>query len=475
MATRPSNEASVPAGSSWRMPHIGSWRLLELRSGGAYGQVYQAEPLHSPGVPPVALKLAVHPMDPRFLREAGLLRRVPHPHIPRLYELGLWDHPAGPFPYLVMEWIEGQSLYAWAHGRVLSSRQLMRMLAPMAETLAALHAADAVHRDIKGDNMLVRLEDSHPMLLDFGAADFRGAPALTHEVLPPGTPGYRSPESLRFQERFWQTPGARYKPGPTDDLYALGVTAYRFATGSYPPPWVPAEVRKHEPSFPTAASEPPEKWVTVCPELAGVIRQLLSEDPSARGSAARIAEALNEGVEKAGSQADEPVTLRPAAPRAARKSQPVSSRPARAVRPWLTTAAGLTVSAGIALALALHGERDTGQQSAPLPQEDWARSNQKVDSPDAGTSLATESVAIRVQEERPRPTGEGIRKQVPTKPFPGQVQAPCKQRNEVEINGGCWIRPEVSTPPCGAREYEWGGRCYYPVLAPVPPATSEQE
>src|SRR5690606_24814160 len=142
-------------------------------------------------------------------------------------------------------------------------------------------------------------------------------------------------------ERFWQTPGARYKPGPADDLYSLGVTAYRFVTGSYPPPWVPAEIRKHERSFPTAASEPPGKWVTVCPELDGLIRQLLSEEPSARGSAARIAEALNEGVEKAGRQADEPVTLRPAAPRAVRKSRPLSSRPARAARPWRAMAAGL--------------------------------------------------------------------------------------------------------------------------------------
>src|SRR5687767_9029240 len=131
MASRPSNEASVPVGASRQMPHIGPWRLLDLRSGGAYGHVYRAEPLLSPGAAPVALNLAVHPMDPRFLREAGLLRRVPHPHIPRLYDFGLWDHPTGPFPFLVMEWIEGQSLYAWAHGRVLSSRQMMRMLAPM--------------------------------------------------------------------------------------------------------------------------------------------------------------------------------------------------------------------------------------------------------------------------------------------------------------------------------------------------------
>jgi serine/threonine protein kinase len=414
-------------------------------------------------------------MDPRFLREAGLLRRVPHPHIPRLYDFGLWDHPAGPFPYLVMEWIEGQSLYAWAHGRVLSSRQMMRVLAPMAEALATTHAVDAVHRDVKGDNMLVRLEDSHPMLLDFGAGNFRGAPILTREVLPPGTPGYRSPEALQFQERFWRTPGARYEPGPTDDLYALGVTAYRLVTGAYPPSWVPAEVRKHEPSFPTPASEPPEKWVTVCPELAGIIRRLLSEAPHARGNAAQIAEELNAGVMDAGSQADEPIALRPAAEQVVRRSRPRTSRPVRTSRSWLATVAGLTATAGVVMVLVLNGEKDAGQQETPLPDEDWARVKQKEDREDAGTSLATEAVAIRVQVEQPRPTDEGLRKQVPKKPLPGQAQAPCKQRNEVEINGGCWIRPEVSTPPCGVREYEWGGRCYYPVLAPAPPATSEQE
>ena len=474
MATRPSNEDSVPWGSSQQMTQVEAWRLLELRSGGAYGYVYKAEPLHSPGAVPVALKLAVHPMDPRFLREAGLLRRVPHPHIPRFYDFGLCLHPAGPFPFLVMEWVEGQSLYTWAHGRALSSRQMMRVLAPMAGALAATHAADAVHRDVKGDNMSVRLEDSHPMMLDFGAGNIRGAPTLTREVLPPGTPGYRSPEALQFQERFWRTPGARYEPGPADDLYSLGVTAYRLVTGAYPPPWVPAEVRKHEPSFPTPASEPPEKWVTVSPELARIIRRLLSDDPKARGSAAQIAEELHEAVQRAGSQADEPVTLRKEALPAVRKSPSRPSRPARASRPWLATA-GLTATAGVALLLALQGERDTRQHSAPQPQEDWAPPNQKVDTPDAGTSLAAEAVAIRVQVEQPRPTGEGLRRQVPKTPLPGQVQAPCKQRNEVEINGSCWIRPEVSTPPCGTREYEWGGRCYYPVLAPAPPATSEQE
>ena len=61
--------------------------------------------------------------------------------------------------------------------------------------LAAPHAAKCVHRDVKGDNFLVLPEGSRPVLLDFGAGDFLGASTLTREVLPPGTPYYRSPES----------------------------------------------------------------------------------------------------------------------------------------------------------------------------------------------------------------------------------------------------------------------------------------
>jgi hypothetical protein len=472
MATHRSDEQPTLARLPRGLFEIGHWRVLELRSAGAYGSVFRAEPLHSPGAPPVALKLAVHPLDARFMREAALLRRVPPPHAPRLHDFGLWGHPAGPFPFLVMEWIEGVPLYAWAHGQQLSSRQLLRVLAPLARTLVAVHSVQAVHRDVKGDNTLVR-KDGHPRLLDFGAGDFQGAPTLTREVLPPGTPGYRSPEALRFHWRHWNTPGARYSPGPPDDLYALGVTAYRLATGRYPPPLVPAEMLEKETSTPTLATEPPEKWASVSPELAGLIHQLLSEEPQARGGAEQVARQMEEAVEAAGPRADEPVVQRLQVVPGVRRSRPKPSRPARAKRPWLGAAAGVVVVAGLAAALVLHGPRDAGSRAHVLPPEEAARLEQE-DSADAGVSLAKEVQSVRARVEQPQPAWEALTAEVPKKPLPGQARPPCRQRGAVEIKGGCWWGPPEVTPPCREGEYEWGNRCYHPVFAPTPPATSEQ-
>ncbi|HVG60854.1 MAG TPA: serine/threonine-protein kinase [Hyalangium sp.] len=472
MSARRSGEEPTLAPLPRGLFEIGDWRLLEQRSAGAYGSVFRAEPLHSPGAPPVALKLAVHPLDARFMREAALLRRVPPPHAPRLYDFGLWMHPAGPFPYLVMEWIDGMPLYAWAQGQVLSSRQLLRVLAPLARTLEAVHSVQAVHRDVKGDNTLVR-KDGHPKLLDFGAGHFQGAPTLTREVLPPGTPGYRSPEALRFHWRHWNIPGARYVPGPEDDLYALGVTAYRLATGRYPPPLVPAEVLEQEPSTPTLASEPPEKWANMSPELARLIHQLLSEEPQARGSAAQVAQQLEAAAEAPGTRADEPVVRRVHAVPAVRRSRPKPQQPARVRRPWLGAAAGLAVVVGLAVALTLHSPRGFELRAHVWPSEDASRPKQEEDNADAGVSLAKEVQRLSTRVEQPDPTWEGFSAEKVKKPLPGQARPPCKQRGAVEIKGGCWW-PPAELPPCGEGEYEWGGRCYRPILAPAPPATSEQ-
>ncbi len=450
------------------MSEIGNWRLLEPRNGGAYGSVYRVEPLERPEAGSFALKLAHHRLDARFTREAHLLRRVKHPNVPRLHEEGLWEHPAGPFPYLVMDWVEGLALYDWGRWRRVSSREVMKVLAGLARALAATHEGEAVHRDVKGGNVLVRRGDGQPMLLDFGAGDYAGAPTLTREVLPPGTPGYRSPEALRYQWRYWQVPGARYEPGPADDLYALGVTGYRLVTRRYPPVPVPTEARGQMRGVPLVESEPAEKWVTVCRELAGILRQLLSKEPAERGSAAQVAEALEKAAREAGPQADEPIILKsPQWAKAAR--QGVRGRTGRGWVPWLLGAGGLAATAGLGTAVYVHVQ---GEAEQLPPKEELASVEREEGREDGGTSLAQEVLSVSACVEAPEPEPESFAVEMPKKPLPGQARPPCRQRDAVEIKGGCWVRSSVP-PPCAEGEYEWEKRCYLPILGLPPPATSE--
>ncbi|EAU69611.1 protein kinase [Stigmatella aurantiaca DW4/3-1] len=407
-------------------------------------------------------------MDPRFEREAELLSRLSHPNVPRLRDRGLWAHPSGPIPFIVMDWVDGSSLYSWGHSRTLTSRQVLRVLAQAAHALAATHSADGLHRDVKGHNLLVRSEDTFAVLIDFGSASFLGAPPLTDEVLPPGTPPYRSPEAVLFQWRFWQQRGVHYTPGPADDVYALGVTAYRLVTGVYPPAQVKLKAAPGAAPLPTPAQVPAEHLVTISPRLAKLIRQMLSKKPSARGSAAHLARALEQAAESAGPEADQPITLRPtpaSVPRAPPSAVSLSAHRQRL---------GLAAAAGLAASLLLQGAWSLWWLPSPEPPDSPPGLARDGAEADAGTSgLAKDALPSSDSTPAPESGPMRIGLDVPKKPLPGQAKPPCKKR-EVELNGGCWVLPREASPPCGERNYEWKGACYYPVLAPVRSGTSEQ-
>jgi serine/threonine protein kinase len=139
------NAPSLPAGTQ-----LGVWRVEAWQGQGTYGAVYRAVHVDQEHAAPVALKLSLFPDDARFGREVELLARLNHPSIPRLLGCGVVRLPSGAqHHWFVMDWVEGRPLYTWAEQHTPSYRQVCQLLAQLAWALEALHAAGAVHRDVK--------------------------------------------------------------------------------------------------------------------------------------------------------------------------------------------------------------------------------------------------------------------------------------------------------------------------------------
>jgi serine/threonine protein kinase len=410
---------------------VGPWRVVDYCGQGSYGIVYQAERVGREWEGSFALKLALHPLSPRFEREGELLARLDHPHVPRLQDRGWWTvHGGVSFPYLVMDWVEGGTLYEWGYRHALTSRHALRLLAQVARALEAVHAAGGVHRDVKGENIMVRRDDAQAVLLDFGSCTYRGARQLTHHAPPPGTPQYQSPECVRFQWNTLRQPTAHYDSQPADDVYALGVTAYHLVVGQFPP--VAMEMRETadglQPFYPPV--EPPEKVKRVSPELSRLILQMLSREPAKRGSAAQLAQALERATQRAGRRADAPIAPvgTPSEKRAAWRAAWSS-----ALSWWLPG-----VALGMLLGLSIGVRRGSAPPQA-MPSVRVAQEAHGGGRADGGSvGLAEVVIAGAGSEELMEPVREGILLDMPKKPLPGQSRPPC-DKPEVEINEGCWV------------------------------------
>ncbi|AKJ02127.1 serine/threonine-protein kinase [Archangium gephyra] len=205
---------------------VAGFIIEETIASGSFGTVYRARRSGRP----YAIKLVR--IDPRGDREAAALRLMRHPNVVSFHGYGLWPEDAPHWLVLALELVEGLTLDAWAARENPSALELVtRVLLPFALTLADVHDAGVVHRDIKEANIIVREADGQPVLVDFGAAGLKeGAPRLTLR-LPPGTAEYRSPEALRFA-RQWE--GEPYPFAPGDDLWAMGVVTYALMTRTLP-------------------------------------------------------------------------------------------------------------------------------------------------------------------------------------------------------------------------------------------------
>jgi hypothetical protein len=245
--------------------------------------------------------------------------------------------------------------------------------------------------------------------MDFGAGKFKGARPLTFSLLSPGTAQYRSPQAQRFQWAYRSQRGISYENTEADDVYALGVAAYRMVTGTYPPPGFDL-ARAVDPTHPPQPPlQPPRKLATVCSELNALILRMLSDAPEPRGSAGELAQALEQAAESAGSKADAPITRRPR--RAVSEGR---TRPARVV-----AALGLAAAVGGAvLIFSVEWTQHPREERPPVVQDD-------------GSTAALGDRAPLLHAATQPASSKALGLEMPKRPFKGQRLPPCQKDFEV--------------------------------------------
>jgi serine/threonine protein kinase len=207
------------------MQIIGQYDLLEKVAEGGMGTVYKGR--HRPSGQVVAVKvvpphIASNPIYlKRFEQEYTAARVLDHPNVVRALEFGREDDS----PYLVMEFVEGESLgQRLDREHHLSEAEAIRIISQVAQGLDRAHALGLVHRDVKPDNILLTI-DGQVKLTDLGLVKEIDADLnLTRTGRGLGTPHFMAPEQFRNAKNA----DARC------DIYSLSATLYMAVTGDLP-------------------------------------------------------------------------------------------------------------------------------------------------------------------------------------------------------------------------------------------------
>ncbi len=203
--------------------NVGPYRIIEQLGQGGMATVFKA--YHAALDRYVAIKV-LHPAfkeDPNFLarfrREARIVANLDHPHIVPVYDFS--EHEG--MPYLVMRYVEGQTLKARLAESSLSREQILRIIKLAGEALAYAHEQGVLHRDIKPSNIMLTPAGG-VYLTDFGLARIAqsGETTLSRDMMI-GTPQYISPEQAKGEELDACT-----------DIYSLGVVIFELLTGQVP-------------------------------------------------------------------------------------------------------------------------------------------------------------------------------------------------------------------------------------------------
>jgi tRNA A-37 threonylcarbamoyl transferase component Bud32 len=255
------------------------YRILRFIARGGMGEVYEAEDSILNARLALKTLAATISDDPHAIRrlkqEVNLARRITHPNVCRIFDLGVHDQPSGGGSsqgqlFITMELVPGRSLGESLRneGRVNPARAVP-IVHSMVAAIGAAHRAKVVHRDFKSDNVMLALDEGgaeRVVVMDFGLA--RAALAADTSSIDghslAGTLPYMSPEQLEGKA-----------VGPATDIYALGVVIFEMLTGQLPfkahAPLAAAWKRMVEPTPPLASFvaglDPSwQKLVTACLE-----------------------------------------------------------------------------------------------------------------------------------------------------------------------------------------------------------------
>jgi eukaryotic-like serine/threonine-protein kinase len=258
------------------------YEILGLLGSGGMGNVYKARDLELDEL--CALKVLRPELSgapgviERFRREVKLARRVTHPNVARVFDIG----ERGGEKILTMELIDGEALSALLarEGR-LPVERIVALGAALCAGLGAAHAAGVIHRDLKPDNVMLE-KGGRVVITDFGIARAAAAADALATAALVGTPAYMAPEQIEGKSAIDER----------TDVYALGAMLFELCTGERP--------FQGETVFAVAAArllQPPPDPRGLRPDLptalAALVQRCMARRPEDRfASAAAVASEL---------------------------------------------------------------------------------------------------------------------------------------------------------------------------------------
>ena len=405
----------------------GSYRLVRKIGQGGMGVVYEAANLRLP-----ELRVAIKVMDPsfaaqsefyqRFRREAAIGVTMRHPNIASVID---WNTLPDGSPFLVLEYLEGESLHERMKRGRLAGDLLQSVLRQVAAGLDAAHAKGVIHRDLKPRNIF--LLPGHSALpegifvkvIDFGVSKIVGVDTLeSTSSRALGTPRYMSPEQIR---------GDGEIVGPQSDQFALAAIAYELIASR--PAFDGDNVETvlyriaHEDPAPLGDTAP-----AISLHLERAIMRALNKAPAERfGSATQFVEAAFAGEAGRGD-----ATIRTPDERTVRT---LGGRRRKQQRVLLVTVALMALVVVAAVIVSLVGRPATTRPPPDPPEQSEVSPSLPLPPPaPPGESGGTVVVAIPKGQDTPTPSTAPV-KTLPSAPHSAAAHDKLAEAETLAANG----------------------------------------